>query len=102
MEFEGKFLPSQTSSYIWEMLTPRTQIEDVVTGATSTDSCDVLLSATGALNEWKWPKIPGLKDFKGKLLHSANWDEDYDYQVGSNIFLWNTFNSDWKPPRMTK
>jgi cation diffusion facilitator CzcD-associated flavoprotein CzcO len=94
------FLPSQTSSYIWEMLTPRTQVEDVVTGTTSTDSCDVLLSATGALNEWKWPKIPGLNDFKGKLLHSANWDEDYDYLVGPIILLSNTVDSDWKSRRM--
>ncbi|KAF9887951.1 hypothetical protein FE257_009473 [Aspergillus nanangensis] len=43
------------------------------------DECDVLISASGALNSWKWPKIPGLHDFKGKLLHSASWDEDYDY-----------------------
>ena len=51
------------------------------TNSTFSDSCDVLISATGALNEWKWPAIPGLHDFKGKLLHSANWDEDYDLSV---------------------
>jgi hypothetical protein len=45
------------------------------------DQCDVLVSASGALNEWKWPTIPGLHDFKGKLIHSANWDESYDYSV---------------------
>jgi len=26
-----------------------------------------------------WPQIPGLKDFKGKLVHSASWDHSYDY-----------------------
>ena len=51
------------------------------TGTVYTDSCDVLLSATGVLNEWNWPEIPGLENFKGKLMHSANWDESYDYKV---------------------
>jgi len=45
------------------------------------DSCDVFISASGALNDWKWPDIPGLHSFKGKLLHSANWDESYDYSA---------------------
>lgn len=45
------------------------------------DDCDILIQATGALNNWKWPSIPGLHSFKGKLLHSATWDEDYDYTV---------------------
>jgi cation diffusion facilitator CzcD-associated flavoprotein CzcO len=45
------------------------------------DKCDLLIQATGVLNDWKWPKIPGLHDFKGKLMHSATWDESYDYKV---------------------
>ncbi|RFU28543.1 hypothetical protein B7463_g7793, partial [Scytalidium lignicola] len=28
---------------------------------------------------WKWPDIEGLHSFKGKLVHSANWDHDFDY-----------------------
>jgi cation diffusion facilitator CzcD-associated flavoprotein CzcO len=32
----------------------------------------------GNLNNWCWPKIEGLQRFKGKLIHSANWDESYD------------------------
>lgn len=28
---------------------------------------------TISLSKWKWPEIPGLFDFKGKLLHSAKW-----------------------------
>ncbi|KAK5173627.1 uncharacterized protein LTR77_002308 [Saxophila tyrrhenica] len=43
------------------------------------DWCHVLVNGTGFLNDWKWPKIPGLHDFQGKLLHSANWDQDVDY-----------------------
>ena len=57
------------------------QGEDIDGKKTIQDQCDVLISASGALNSWKWPRIPGLHDFKGKLMHSANWDESYDYSV---------------------
>jgi cation diffusion facilitator CzcD-associated flavoprotein CzcO len=42
------------------------------------DWCDVLLNGTGVLNSWKWPSIPGIDVFKGKLMHSAAWDTSYD------------------------
>jgi cation diffusion facilitator CzcD-associated flavoprotein CzcO len=34
----------------------------------------VLFTGVGGLSRWSWPDIPGLKDFKGQVLHSANWD----------------------------
>jgi cation diffusion facilitator CzcD-associated flavoprotein CzcO len=40
-------------------------------------SADVVISAVGLLNNWKWPTIEGLKDFEGVLLHSANWDSSW-------------------------
>ncbi|KIV89327.1 hypothetical protein PV10_08903 [Exophiala mesophila] len=42
------------------------------------DEADVLITGTGLLNDWKWPSIEGLQDFKGPLLHTANWDESFD------------------------
>jgi hypothetical protein len=57
------------------------KVQDLVRGTVFADYCDVLLSASGVLNSWKWPSIPGLHTFNGKLLHSAQWDEDYDYAV---------------------
>ena len=48
------------------------------------DSCDFLINAGGILNNWKWPDIPGLSDFKGKLVHSANWPSEWDYE-GSRV-----------------
>ena len=42
------------------------------------DVADVFMTGVGVLNAWKWPEIEGLHTFKGKLLHSANWDPDYD------------------------
>ncbi|EIN14235.1 FAD/NAD(P)-binding domain-containing protein [Punctularia strigosozonata HHB-11173 SS5] len=38
------------------------------------DVVDVLFTGVGSLSRWSWPDIPGLQDFKGRLLHSANWD----------------------------
>jgi cation diffusion facilitator CzcD-associated flavoprotein CzcO len=35
-----------------------------------------LIRATGGLSELKFPEIPGLRDFKGRLFHSAHWQQD--------------------------
>ena len=32
------------------------------------DKCDLLLHATGILNNFKWPEIEGMKNFKGKVV----------------------------------
>ena len=47
------------------------------TGEIVEDIGDVFMTGMGALNEWKWPDVKGLKDFKGDLLHSANWDTTF-------------------------
>lgn len=39
--------------------------------------CDVVVNATGVLNKWKMPDIEGLDTFKGRLMHSATWDEKW-------------------------
>jgi len=46
-------------------------------GEIKEDDCHVLFSASGVLNNWKWPDISGIKDYKGKLLHSAAWDTEW-------------------------
>ncbi|KAK5054942.1 hypothetical protein LTR69_008510 [Exophiala sideris] len=56
------------------------RILDLTSDVVYSDTCDVLISGTGALNNWKWPSVPGLQDFQGKLLHSASWDEKWDWQ----------------------
>lgn len=38
---------------------------------------EVLISATGVLNNWRWPEIKGLDSFEGKRLHSARWDTEW-------------------------
>ncbi|EPQ60007.1 flavin-binding monooxygenase [Gloeophyllum trabeum ATCC 11539] len=38
------------------------------------DKADVLFTGIGLLARWNWPDIEGLKTFKGRMLHSAQWD----------------------------
>jgi len=42
------------------------------------DTADLLFLATGVLSRWEWPDIEGLKNFKGKLFHTAQWDMEED------------------------
>ncbi|KAF7114789.1 hypothetical protein CNMCM5793_000328 [Aspergillus hiratsukae] len=74
-------LKQQIIEAVWDDSKSKWQlkVQDIQTGSVYSDECNVLISATGALNSWKWPDIPGLHDFKGKLQHSARWDESYDY-----------------------
>ncbi len=37
-----------------------------------------VIAAGGPLSNFSFPKIDGLENFKGKKIHSANWDHDYD------------------------
>ncbi|KPI35782.1 putative sterigmatocystin biosynthesis monooxygenase stcW [Cyphellophora attinorum] len=48
-------------------------------GSSFPDEVDVFINAGGVLNNWKWPNIKGISDYKGALLHSAKWDESYDF-----------------------
>ncbi|KAK4938262.1 hypothetical protein LTR10_021241 [Elasticomyces elasticus] len=43
-----------------------------------TDYCDVFVKATGNLNKWAWPRIPGLEKFKGDLIHPQAWKDSFD------------------------
>ncbi|KAF8967753.1 hypothetical protein BDZ97DRAFT_1755839 [Flammula alnicola] len=54
------------------------EIIDLAEGTTVNDYCDILVNAAGVLNAWRWPSIPGLKDYNGKLLHTARWDSSVD------------------------
>lgn len=66
-------------------------------GTTIEDSADIFVNASGVLkyvaflpdccmsmantvvySKWKWPAIKGRETFKGKMMHSANWDNSID------------------------
>lgn len=38
------------------------------------DTADFVFGAFGPLSRWSMPDIPGLADYRGKLIHSANWE----------------------------
>jgi cation diffusion facilitator CzcD-associated flavoprotein CzcO len=48
------------------------------------EECDLLVYATGFLNNFKWPKIKGINSFKGKIVHTAIWPNDYQKEQWAN------------------
>lgn len=56
----------------------RLKVRNMETDEVIQDSAEFFINAGGVLNNWKWPNIPGLQDFKGKLMHSAHYEEGYD------------------------
>jgi cation diffusion facilitator CzcD-associated flavoprotein CzcO len=40
------------------------------------DEVDVVIAATGVLHHPRYPDIPGLENFAGRLMHSARFDHD--------------------------
>ena len=54
------------------------RVRDIASDAVIDDEAEFFINAGGVLNNFKWPKdIDGLMDFKGKLTHSAAYEEGY-------------------------
>ncbi|EJD40909.1 FAD/NAD(P)-binding domain-containing protein [Auricularia subglabra TFB-10046 SS5] len=54
-------------------------VKELETGQVVRETCDIFISATGILNQWRWPDgVRNLDAFKGDLLHTANWPANYD------------------------
>ncbi|MAA74608.1 MAG: monooxygenase [Salinisphaeraceae bacterium] len=49
-------------------------------------SANVVVSAVGVLNRPKWPDIPGREAFTGPAMHTAAWQEDFNWR-GQRIGL---------------
>lgn len=64
---------SKVSSCIWDEEDAQWHVEVEVDGQIKKDTCDILVNGSGVLNAWSWPAIKGLKDFKGHLSHSADY-----------------------------
>ncbi|KAJ3542224.1 hypothetical protein NM208_g4218 [Fusarium decemcellulare] len=54
------------------------KIKNLKTGEVIQDVANVVISAKGGLSQIMWPKVKGLEDYKGKLIHSGAWDESVD------------------------
>ncbi|RVX75122.1 hypothetical protein B0A52_01399 [Exophiala mesophila] len=63
---------------VWQEDLGQWKITVETEGRTFVDYADFLISGQGVLNNWKWPNIQGLSDFKGYKCHSAAWDETFD------------------------
>lgn len=57
----------------------KVEVEDLGTGRIFETKCDILINASGFLNKWTWPDIPGIESFSGTKLHSAAWDHAVVY-----------------------
>jgi cation diffusion facilitator CzcD-associated flavoprotein CzcO len=51
-------------------------VTNLTTGEAFEDVANVVITARGQLNEVSMPDTPGLRDFKGKVMHSAEWDDE--------------------------
>lgn len=49
-------------------------------GGTSTLRADAVVSAVGQLNRPKYPDIPGLEQFQGRVVHTGAWPADLAWQ----------------------
>ncbi|MCG7607624.1 MULTISPECIES: flavin-containing monooxygenase [Mycobacterium] len=72
--YDGALFSTQVRELLWDDSTQRWQI--------TTDRGDEIrarfvVMAQGSYNRPKLPGIPGIKDFKGHVFHSARWDYDY-------------------------
>lgn len=54
------------------------EITDVQTGNITQDWCHFFINACGMLNAWKWPDVPGIDKFEGRIVHSAKYDRNID------------------------
>jgi len=59
----------------WDEETKRWQVS-LADG--STLSAQYLITATGFLSQPHTPDIPGIHDFEGKVIHTTDWDDDFD------------------------
>ncbi|MCB2072456.1 MAG: NAD(P)/FAD-dependent oxidoreductase [Novosphingobium sp.] len=76
--YENALFHTLITSLIWD--------EDIKRWRISTNRGDEIrarfvVMGTGTLNTPKFPSIPGLHTFKGKMFHTSRWD--YDYTGGS-------------------
>ncbi|CAI7594025.1 unnamed protein product [Penicillium manginii] len=70
---------SRVKETVWDDALGKWKIEVEQAGSVKYDEVDILVNAAGFLNKRKWPDIEGLSSFKGKLLHTSHWDNDYDW-----------------------
>ncbi|CAG8017036.1 unnamed protein product [Penicillium salamii] len=75
VELNSKIIESR-----WDEDSGKWKVKVDQNGTIKEDEAEILVNGMGLVNEWKMPNINGLSDFKGKLVHTATWDESYDWK----------------------
>ncbi|KAJ5162533.1 hypothetical protein N7492_007925 [Penicillium capsulatum] len=65
---------------VWDEPSGKWKLKIEQNGTIQDDEAEIFINASGFANDWSWPDIQGLSDFKGKLVHTAGWDDTYDWQ----------------------
>lgn len=55
-------------------------LRDSRSGELTDDWCHIFLNSGGRLTDGSMPEIPGLKNFKGPVMHSSKWDHSVDFK----------------------
>ena len=84
MQLNSKIIEARwdDSEGVWDLT-----IENPKTKEQRKEWAHVFVNGTGILNTWKWPEIEGLHDFKGPVLHSANWDHNVEFKGKSTAII---------------
>lgn len=70
---------SKVKAAVWAAEEGKWILEVECGGEIIHDEVDVLINGAGFLNNWQWPDIPDLHQFRGEIVHSANW-QSVDWQ----------------------
>ncbi|KAF2478854.1 hypothetical protein BDY17DRAFT_305945 [Neohortaea acidophila] len=64
----------------WEPDEAKWRIDTITSDSNEKSSAkfDFLVTCHGLFNAWKLPDYPGIELYKGKLMHSSNWDPSFD------------------------
>ncbi|KAF8910545.1 FAD/NAD-binding domain-containing protein [Gymnopilus junonius] len=97
--FNTKFVSAE-----WDAASQKYDIvtEDVVTGAKTSRTATVLISAPGPLHIPKYPDFPGLDEYKGIKLHSAKWDKNIDLRGKRVAVIGNGSSGSQLTPRLAE
>jgi cation diffusion facilitator CzcD-associated flavoprotein CzcO len=56
------------------------QCKDLKTGEEWTDKAEVLINSTGLLSQPRYPKLEGIEEYNGLVLHTAQWRSESDFK----------------------
>ncbi|KAI9733512.1 MAG: hypothetical protein M1818_007260 [Claussenomyces sp. TS43310] len=87
MNFESEVLGAQWNEQDGKWIVRILQKQNDGSMREIQDTCDLLLQCTGVLSFPKFPNVPGLQTFKGKVIHTGKWDDAYqkDQWKGENV-----------------